>query len=583
MQQAIDRRQFMLTSAALAGAFLVDGKGQTEPDPQGLICPKSRPPAKTVFATNLGELTSYPWDWRLTLSCLQGVVNRSQPCLYLIHDRYDELWLDWMVKRGDVEKVQWLEVAEVFERFLPKVSRMYVTDPEIPATVNVATMLAGLNSGLVVTPAVAASFDLPTGGYPDLASDGLDLRTMHWKKDADAYRWAFGQFGDQLSRQAVAVVDPQEVAARDYLIEFKIPILWVSGLLDVPKNPQASPEEEKVFSREILMKWPPNIPCFGWPGTDPQTPGIGEDGGVDLASECAKFWICTTYDGYSPTVGNISVHSGTTATFRQPIPPVKLQRDKVYFAFVRTDGDGMNFIRHYYRVLFDDPVHGEVPMGWQLGPASTDLIPDIVDYYYKRARPGDCFNNALTGAGYIHEAKYAENYPAEQRRRIREDFVKLSSLYRQRIDASVLNTYAEMSPGLLESFAGMSGVQGVFANYIRTHETTLDNIASEVGGKPVFRAVNGRANWLFRNLTYTSESRRQTEAFMVGEIKRWTPRPRPAFLYVSLANWLRRMDMAVNIAKGLGPEYIAVRPDQLVSLYRQSQAGEGQSDYKEKS
>jgi hypothetical protein len=185
MRPCVDRRQFML-SAALAGAFLVEARGQSGTEQEVQICPKSRPPAKTLFVTDLGELTSYPWDWRLTLSCVQGIVNRSQPRLYLIHDRYDELWLDWMVKRGDVEKVQWLEVAEVFERFLPEVSRMYVTDPEVPATVNVATMLAGVNPGLVSTPAVAGSFDLATGSYPDLVTDGLDLRSMHWKKDVDA-------------------------------------------------------------------------------------------------------------------------------------------------------------------------------------------------------------------------------------------------------------------------------------------------------------------------------------------------------------------------------------------------------------
>jgi hypothetical protein len=554
------------------GGALLPGRGLLAAEPEIHLCPRSQPPARTLAALRLEELTSFAWDMRLTLSCLQGIANRRQPRLYLLHDRYDELWLDWMRERGDVEKVQWLEVGEVFERYLPEVSQIFVTDPAVPASINVATMLAGVQGGLVVTPAVAHVFDLPTGNS-NLVTRGLDLRTMHWKKDVDAYRWAFEQLGGQLSRQAVAVLDPQEVAARDYLIEFKIPILWISGPSDVAKNPQASPEEEKQYAREIMMKWPPNIPCFGWPGTVPQTPGIGEDGGVDLASECAKFWVCTGYDGYSPTVGNISVHSGTTAAFRQPIPLIKLQRDRVYFAFVRTDGDGMNFIRHYYRVLFDDLAHGDVPIGWQLGPTATDLIPDIVDYYYKHARPGDCFDNALTGAGYIHENKYGENYPAEQRRQIREDFVKLSSLYRQRIDATVLNTYTEMSPDLLELFAGMPGIQGVFANYSRTRETTLDNCTSEVGGKPVFRAINGHPDWLFANLTYTPESWRQIERFMIEEIKRWTPPQRPAFLHVSLPNWLRRMDMAVNIAKGLGPEYVAVRPDQLVSLYRQSRGG----------
>jgi hypothetical protein len=57
---------------------------------------------------------------------------------------------------------------------------------------------------------------------------------------------------------------------------------------------------------------------------------------------------------------------------------------------------------------------------------------------------------------------------------------------------------------------------------------------------------------------------------MVNEIKRWTPLQRPAFLHVFLANWLTSLDMAENIVKGLGGDYLVVRPDQLPQLYQQS-------------
>jgi hypothetical protein len=61
---------------------------------------------------------------------------------------------------------------------------------------------------------------------------------------------------------------------------------------------------------------------------------------------------------------------------------------------------------------------------------------------------------------------------------------------------------------------------------------------------------------------------------MINEIRRWTPERLPASLHVFLANWLSHISMAENIAKGLGPEYVAVRPDQLVALYKQSKGGD---------
>ena len=226
------------------------------------------------------DITTRAWDLELTLSCLQGIVNRSQPRLYLIHDRYDELWLEWLQERGDVKNVRWIGIGELFERFLPEVDRMFVTDPAVPASVNVATMLAAVRGGLVATPDLAEQFNLPIGRSPDSSEMGMDLHAFGWKKDLDAYRWAYREIGDQLSQQAVAIFDPHEIALRDYLVEFKIPILWISGRDNAEKSPAASPTEDKEFARQIMMRWPPNIPCLGWPSSGYKQGGIGEGPGV---------------------------------------------------------------------------------------------------------------------------------------------------------------------------------------------------------------------------------------------------------------------------------------------------------------
>ena len=38
--------------------------------------------------------------------------------------------------------------------------------------------------------------------------------------------------------------------------------------------------------------------------------------------------------------------------------------------------------------------------------------------------------------------------------------------------------------------AGISGIQGVFASYGRTHLTTQESLLTVSGGKPVFRSMN---------------------------------------------------------------------------------------------
>lgn len=544
------RRAFVGTCAATAAAYA--GPAELH------VCPKSPAPARRLCAFRAGDLTSFSADLRLTLATLQGLVNRAQPRLYLVHDRYDELWLDWLRERGDVDHVEWLEIGQVFERFLPAATQMFITDPAVPGSVNVATMLAAIRNGIVVTPRTADQFPLPAGSIPDSSTLGMDLRGFGWKKDLDAYRWAFDNLSDRLSRQAIAVLAPQESALRDYLVEFRIPILWISGM-----------GEEFDFAHEVLRRWPPNIPCLGWMTSGDKEGGIPETPGVRLASACAKYTACTAFDAYSPTVGNLSVHSGTTARLRQPVPPrIPLARDKVYIAFVRSDGDGWNFHRHYYRKLFDDPRHGVIPIGWQLAPTAVDGQPDILDYYYRNARPGDCFLNALTGMGYIHEDDYAAAYPPEERERIWREYVALSASYRTRLDTTLLATYSEMRPERLESWARSEAVTAIFANYGRSRITTMENLVTSIGHVPVFRAMNRPPG----PFTFTPAARRDAEAFMVTEVRRWTPRQRPAFVYAFLANWFTTMDMGENLMRGLGPEYVAVRPDQLAMLYKESRA-----------
>jgi hypothetical protein len=64
-----------------------------------------------MCAFRLEELPFNVRDLRLTLDCLQGPVNREHPRLYLVQDRYDELWLNWLRERSDIDEVEWLDTS----------------------------------------------------------------------------------------------------------------------------------------------------------------------------------------------------------------------------------------------------------------------------------------------------------------------------------------------------------------------------------------------------------------------------------------------------------------------------------------
>ncbi len=484
------------------------------------------------------------------LTCLQGLVNREAPRLYVSLDLYDHLWLEWLVERGDVEKVTRLPAESIFERFVGSATGVVIIDPRRPASTNVATMLAGVEDRLVVTPDL---FERVRSKIPrDLLDEILDLRSLNWEADLDAYRWFFERCWDQLSHRMCAWLSPGVMALRDYVVAFKLPIFWLKEYFS---------EEEGVFVKEHLMKLPPNIPCVGWPsypvGRDP---GVGEEMGVVIINQSAKFVLCSAFERVSRATSNLSVHSGTTAKLKQqaPLPAPPLDRSKVYIAFIRTDGDSPDFYRENYRSLWEDPDRGRFPIAWQQSPLLTELMPDILDWYYQHATPNDRFVNSVTGVGYVHEMDFANFYPEEQRRKIWLDYLDLSSRYREKLGLKTLVTFYEMPRQRLEDLC-RSGVSAVFKDYERSKAYSPYDAVWEIAGVPVFQAVNPNPGDNDVTLDHA-----------LMEIRKWTAVQRPAFVYASLGNWLTRMEYARSIIDRLGDEYVPVTPDQLVELYWQS-------------
>jgi hypothetical protein len=523
----------------------LSGQGKLK-DSEFTVCHKSNKPSGKIFATKVSDLKAPSWDIQLTLICLQGLVNRESPSLFIVQDTLDEKWLDWIVERGDVTDVEWISAEQIIDKFASVAEGIVTVDTLIPATFNTGTMLGGIKNYLVATPSVIAKYALSGKISKHTPEDLLDLRQFHWKTDLEAYQWFYDKYYDQLTHKMCAMTDPYDLPLRDYMVEFKVPLFWV-------KADQS--REELDFVQNLLMKLPSNIPCLGWPFAD-RSPdkGMGEHMGVHMLSEFAKFELCSGWESVSRAVSNLSLHSGTTGTIQNSTQPIPQLENKVYITFIRTDGDGANFYLDRFRRLWDDTTtHGKFAMGWQLGPMLSDLMPDILDWYVKHATPNDYFVNALTGIGYIHENLYGTMYPLDKQKEIWKAYLDLSRLYRERLNLSMLTTFMDMSTERIADFAGI-GFKGIFYNYGRTYNTSRNNQLREINGVPVFHAIGASG---------TSDG-------LAKDIRLWAPRTRPAFVYVSLSNWVTSLKPIDEALKQLGPEYVTINPEQMVGLYWKS-------------
>ena len=83
-------------------------------------------------------------------------------------------------------------------------------------------MIAAVRDGLAVSPRLAKQWSLPV----------LDDLRGRWTTSAAAYRWAFDNLWDRLNHHVIACSWPDALALRDYLVENKVFIFWLSGSLD---------------------------------------------------------------------------------------------------------------------------------------------------------------------------------------------------------------------------------------------------------------------------------------------------------------------------------------------------------------
>jgi len=506
------------------------------------IFAKSKPLAQPLLVADIRPQSA---DWQLLLLTLQGIVNRQQPQIYLLFNDTDEFWLDWMRQRGWVKRVERLANAQqLLQRFRSSIKGMVVTDPALPATKNVATMLAGTQDAVVASPRIARQLKLPV-----LA----DLRGR-WKKSVDAYRWAFDALWSKMNHHLVACSYPDHFALRDYLVQHRVFIFWVSGPIDGAR-PYSDPDAEARLAEEVLAKMPPNtcVLSYPWAGKDV---GMGEGPGVTLFAEFGKYLVGTI------NCSNLSVHSGIrVAQFRQkPAPPAPpLRDDKVYVSFIISDGDNLPVLTiSNFPQLWQENLRGRFPIGWTISPAACWLIPAVVDYYYQTSTPQDYWLTAVSGLGYTYPDQYGTRY--RDREKVYTDFLNMTRLAMTPMDLHAAWIMGITQPNLIAQYAELVRVQALFPDYGRRVTRYEDATYLTSRNVPVFHAVMG---WR------EEASPEEQVALWEQQVRSMTPAQRPAFLHLFVWNWGARLSMLQDLLQRLGDEYVAVRPDHLAELYQQ--------------
>ena len=512
----------------------------TPPRPYPTLQPKTPPPARHLYVADVRHLTH---DEQLLLTSLQGLVNRTQPRIYLVASDDDSFWLQAMQDQGQTGAP--LPVSDpmtLLKTFKSAYKGAVVADPKVYLSPCIAVDIAGIDSLVIATPELAARLGLTVKN---------DLRGK-FKNDADALHYARTTLLPRLNPYLCLCLDPPLLGSQvDDIIAARGMAFWITGpkAQDRPGADEAA-ERAEIEATFAQMPLGAVVRGFWWHGDGV---GIDETPGVSLGSRFGKI---TTVSDY---VANYSVLSGVPipALKQKTQPPApKYDSTKVYLALTMSDGDNLCTWRGYFRQYFTDPLHGTFPIGWGMAPSLIDVSPTLARWYYDHAAPTDEFLCDVSGAGYIYPPDFAT--ALKDRPGATAGFYGLTQTYMDRMDMKtvrLMNVRTEDIAGVGADLPGVAflmpdyGTQGgdSYSHFTYTLPTT---------GQPVFRAVS-----------FGPGAQK-----LADQVRGSVGATRPAFVNAFVWNWGSKLSDIRDMLANLGPDYVAVTPSQLNALYRQAHA-----------
>ena len=304
-----------------------------------------------------------------------------------------------------------------------------IWDPEVPASVNVATTMAGVEDGVVLSPEFAAKY-LKAWKLDVLA----DLRGRFTgeetgSKKNDAYRWAirgYLQKGRCSSRWLCLFEDAFATRAggnigyaltRDWAVKQRAFVYDLSPWGD--EVPGDDPDQRlgtdlatyRLMLEATLEQSTPDqmteVTGFFAFAKYSNVPGHAS-AHEPVPTEWETVWLISPYNCYQNTISsdcfNQSFHSQAPRVRLKQRRPAKTPKlaNKSYVAILMADYDSATPLYSFLPKHWDDPNRGQVPLAWGVNPNLFETYPDLFAYLYETASAGDYFTADASAAGYMN-------------------------------------------------------------------------------------------------------------------------------------------------------------------------------------
>lgn len=458
-------------------------------------------------------------------SSLKGIVNRTQPRIFSYEgDAFAEGPYTWMQSLG----LTWTEHTDKWElitKYKNEIAGLIVYDPAQPHTVNLATMLVKDKKALIASPTLLSKLTAAPYNFSILQ----DLRGQFTSK-LQVYQTLYNTYWPNIDHRMLIGLSPDahRAALREYAGALGAAVIWL--------DPNVSGESQLLNS--FLSSMPAGSVFTGW--------WPEEGSGVTRAS---SYGIATVASDYC---SNLTVHSGMPRTINvKPMPPTPALQNKIYVAFILSDGDNLQYVEHLMRKLWNNPDRGSVPMGWTLSPAMADAMPGALNFYHQTSTANDNLISGPSGYGYA----YPNNFPSQS---TLDQFVAKTEEYNKKAGVRVITIWNTITGGIN---------QNVGESFATNAPSLLGLTAQNTGGPLTIYKQSLPGMPLSCNYCTGEQAMKDAIASASAGWNGASPR----FIIIQAQPWTDvKPSNFKNVMNSLDSNHIVVRPDHLFQLMRKA-------------
>jgi hypothetical protein len=455
---------------------------------------------------------------------LKGIVNRTQPRIFSYEGNADAegpyTWLQSLGLRWTEHEDKWTLIT----KYRSELAGLIVYDPSQIHTVNLATLLAKDRRALIASPSLVSRLTAAPYNLPVV----LDLRGKFTSK-LHVYQTLFDTYWSGVDHRLLIGLNPEahKASLREYATALGAAVIWL--------DPKVA--DESTLLNSFLSSMTPGACFMGWwPEEEP---------GVTRAS---TYGIATVASDFAT---NLTVHSGMSRTVTlKPVPAKPALQNKLYVAFILSDGDNLQYVEHHMRKLWNSPDRGAVPIGWTLSPAMLDAMPGALNYYWQSATANDNLISGPSGYGYA----YPNNWPAHSL----DQFIAKTEDYNRRAGLRVTTIWNTIKGPIN---------QNVGESFARNAPTLIGLTGQNTGGGLTVynQSLPGMA--LACNYCTNEQAMKDHIARAASGWEGTSPR----FIIIQAQPWQGVTPTSFkNVASSLDAEYVVVRPDHIFQLIREA-------------